>query len=451
MDAQIGDTVTITTAQHKYHGVIMPSRDGNIVLKLKSGYNIGILTENVKSITVEKKKEKEAENNKSAADTKENAIQDTHLPQISLLHTGGTIASKVDYTTGGVVAQFSPEEIIALYPELADVVQIKSKLVSNILSENLTFAHIETIATAILAEIEESKKNNTQLQGIVVTHGTDTMAYTAAALSFMLQNISIPVVLVGSQRSSDRGSSDAAMNMICAAQFAGHSSIPGVYVCMHHVSSDTICAILPGCKVKKMHSSRRDAFRAINDTAIALISYPERQIEFVHEEAISAAQKRASVAFTAQTVLEKKVGLLKAYPQMNPALLTAFKGYKGLVIEGTGLGHVPIMSVDDDSSHNNDVKKALVALIESGTVVVMTTQTVYGAVQMHVYSCGRELLDLGVISCRMTPEAAMMKLAWLLAQEKDGKRLSAEEITATMQADLCHDTFAFIPEGAFLN
>ncbi|MCK5107626.1 MAG: Glu-tRNA(Gln) amidotransferase subunit GatD, partial [Nanoarchaeota archaeon] len=241
-----GNKVQINLKDEIIEGILMPSDNNSYFVKLSSGYNIGINKRNVNSI-------------KDLGEVKQEKIkvkevkQDKKLPKISILHTGGTIASKVDYKTGGVIAQFKPEELIAMFPELKEIANIESRLLANIMSENINFSHYNLIAKEIEKEVKKGVK------GIIVTHGTDTLHYTSAALSFMLENIDIPVILVGAQRSSDRGSSDAAINLVSACVYIANSKDKGVRICMHKNCDDEINVILNGVKARKMHTSRRDA------------------------------------------------------------------------------------------------------------------------------------------------------------------------------------------------
>src|SRR3989338_11012446 len=269
MAAKPGDRVKVITSDEIREGILMPNEETNsVVIKLDNGYNIGIERKKVKEIKViEQYKAKE----KSKVEIK----KDNKKPTIAILHTGGTIASKVDYKTGGVFATFSAEDILTMFPELNDIANIKSNLVSNMMSEDMRFMHYKKIADAIIKEIKN------EVDGIIIGHGTDTLAVTAAALAFIFENLSIPVILVGSQRSTDRGSTDGAINLICAAEFIAKTDFAGVAVCMHESTADNNCLIMPACKTRKMHASRRDAFKVINDKAIARINYETRKIDFI--------------------------------------------------------------------------------------------------------------------------------------------------------------------------
>ena len=260
-----GDKVKVVTKDETIEGILMPNEEtDSVVVKLDNGYNVGIDKDKIKKITVigTKKQKKE---------TKKGLKQKKGLKKIVILHTGGTIASKVDYETGGVIAQFSAADLIEMVPELENIANIDTELVANMMSEDMVWSDYQKLAAAI-------KKHVGKCDGIIIGHGTDTLTYTSAALSFMLEKINIPVILVGSQRSSDRGSSDSASNLICAVEFIAKSDFIGVAICMHNSTSDDKCDILPACKTRKMHTSRRDAFKAVNDTPIALIDYEKRKI-----------------------------------------------------------------------------------------------------------------------------------------------------------------------------
>ncbi|MEK6916569.1 MAG: Glu-tRNA(Gln) amidotransferase subunit GatD, partial [Nanoarchaeota archaeon] len=275
MNYKSGDKVEVTTSDKTFKGVVMPSpelsKTDSLILKLANGYNMGIAKSKIKKVKI-LKQYKNIKEKKRKSPVKEK------LPIISILHTGGTIASKVDYQTGGVISRFTPEEIVSQFPELRDIANIRSRLIRNMWSEDIRFAHYNLIAKEIQ---KEAKKG---VAGIIITHGTDTLHYSSAALSFMLGNLGIPVILVGAQRSSDRGSTDAGMNLICAANFIIKTDFSGVAICMHGSISDNFCNILPATKSRKLHTSRRDAFKPVNDTLIAKVHYGENKIEFIKSD-----------------------------------------------------------------------------------------------------------------------------------------------------------------------
>jgi len=413
-----GDLITVKTKDKEYTGRLMPNEEtDSLIIKLDSGYNIGIDKKNI----VESKIHETL--NEPKKGTKLKIKKDPKKPNITILHTGGTIASKVDYQTGGVIATFEPEDLIEKFPELHDIANINSQLVSNKMSEDMMFADYKNMIEAI-------KKCHDKSDGIIIGHGTDTLGYSAAALSFALEGLGIPILLVGSQRSSDRGSSDAAINLINAAYFIAKSDFSGVAVCMHSSMNDTSCAILPGCKTRKMHTSRRDAFKAVNDTPIALVDYKAKKIEFQKEHT-----KKSKSKLNILPEFEEKVGLIKSYPNMNPEQFLFFKGYKGLVIEGTGLGHTLVGKEDE-------YVKAIKQLIDSGTIVTMTSQCIFGRVHPKVYTNIRKYSNIGVLySEDMIPETAYIKLSWLLGNypKEKAKELYAQNLRGEISERLGTD------------
>jgi glutamyl-tRNA(Gln) amidotransferase subunit D len=400
-----GDRLRVTKGSHTYTGILMPRSDlgdeDHIVLKLDSGYNIGI---EVTGIHVEKIGEREAKRSPPPSP----APKPPTGPPVSLLGTGGTIASRIDYQTGAVHPSFSTEELIQSIPELGDLAPLRTRLLFNLLSENLTPRHWIEIAEACAEEL------NAGAQGVVVAHGTDTLGYTSAALSFLLKGLAKPVVLIGSQRSSDRPSSDAASNLLAAVRVA-MSDIGEVTVVMHATSGDGVCAIHRGTKVRKMHSSRRDAFRSINLP-------PLGRVEGTRLETFLEYRKRGPGEVRVDGPLEEKVALIKVYPGIEGEVLHYhLDHYRGLILEGTGLGHVP-----------EALLEPLHRASQEEIPVVMTTQTLHGRVDMKVYSTGRELLSRGVIpGGDMLPEVAYVKLMYLL-----GHGYSYPEIGEAMGTDL---------------
>ncbi len=425
MPAKPGDRVKVVTGDEPIEGVLMPDEKDVVVLKLDTGYNMGIAKNRVREIQVLKEhKAKSAEPAKSEPKK--------GLPTIAILHTGGTIASKVDYETGGVVAKFTPEELTGMFPELKDIANVRSRLVRNMFSEDMRFAHYNLLAKDVEKEIKDGA------DGIIITHGTDTLHYTAAALSFMLNNLGVPVVLVGAQRSSDRGSSDASLNLLSAAHFIVHSKdFAEVCICMHETTNDDWCVILPGTKSRKMHSSRRDAFEAINVLPWARVNLREKKVDWLR----IGYRKRAKTSVSVRPFKEDlKVGLLKVHTNMYASEYEAYKGFDGLVIEGTGLGHAPINDIDELTKEHEKIANAIKQLAKAGTVVAMTTQTVRGIVDLNVYSTGRKLQEFNVIGnyADMTAETAFVKLAWLLsnAPKKQVQELYETNLVGELSARL---------------
>ena len=416
-DIEVGDTVKVNDRE----GRLMPKPESGdpeiIVLKLESGYNIGLEPENVE--LVEKKEKEEREDREIE--------HDEERPDLLILHTGGTIASRVSYEEGGVKPAFDPEDLLEMYPELADEVNIHSKVVAQMFSEDMEPAHWQQIAKKIDEEKDE-------YDGIILGHGTDTMAYTGAALSLMLQNIDKGVMIVGSQRSSDRPSSDAAMNMYCASKFLKETDFTGVGICMHETSSDDYCNILPPQKARKMHTSRRDAFEAVNDTALGRVNYETDEVEGNFQSSGGEYEKN--------TELNENVGFLKTRPGMGPEEIEFLikQDYDGVVLEGTGLGHLPVNNLDDgETEGHEEILEKLEELAED-TLVVMTSQCLFGRIDMDVYDTGLKIQDAGVISAEdMHPELAYVKLMWVLANsenpEEDFTSNFAGEVTMRSMYD----------------
>jgi len=411
-----GDIAEILAEKaEKVRGTVIPSKNKKVLaLKLDNGYNVGIAVEKLKAV-----KKVSAGKKVGKAPVKE-VKKKPGLPTISILHTGGTIASRVNYETGGVIAAFGADDLLTMFPELGKIANFESTLVSNMMSEDMDFSDYQKIIKAVEKEVKKGVK------GIIVGQGTDTLGCTPAGLAFALENCPVPILFVGAQRSSDRGSSDAGINLVCAARFIAETGFAGVAICMHHSQSDNVCAILPATKTRKMHTSRRDAFKPINDSEIALVDYKAGNIKFLKED-----YPRKQGEFKIRGGFEEKIGFLKSHPNMHLEEFEFFEknGYKGLVIEGTGLGHTAITV-----KKYEDVVRTIKKLTESGCIVCMTSQCLFGRVHPTIYTNLRKLSEIGVIYCEdMLPETAFVKLAWLLgnyskekAREMMAKNLRGE-------------------------
>ncbi len=392
----IWDIVEIKTDKTEYQGIVLPrneySKPEFIEIKLKNNYNIGIHVQDIKSI--EKLGTEEA--NYKIPEKK--FPKTKNFPEVKLLGTGGTVASRLDYTTGAVIPAFTPGELFSAVPELADICNLETEILFKILSENMKPQYWQKIAK------EVEKEANGGSDGVIIAHGTDTMGYTSAALSFMLKDLSIPVVIVGSQRSSDRPSSDAPLNLINAATVAT-SNIAEVMVVMMGSTSHDYGLIHKGTLVRKMHSSYRNTFRTIDNIPLGMVR--DRKIKMFTDD----YNKKHDLETKALTGFEDKIGLVYSYPGLTKDELNYYidKNYKGIVLAGTGLGHVSTQTYE-----------AIERAVEEGIIVLMTTQTLHGFTGMNVYSTGRELLDLGVIPGRnMIPEVGYVKLGWVLGQVND--------------------------------
>ncbi len=441
---EIGGRIVLKKGKNIFEGLLMPGFADTIIIKLDNGYNIGIKFESgtkiEKSKNHEPKKIMEEEKFELGGSLKAAEQKpDKSKPTISILHTGGTIASRVDYRTGGVVSKFSPEDLLAMFPELTQMANIKTRLVFSMFSEDMQFAHHQILAKEIAKEMESGA------DGIIVTHGTDTMHYTSAALAFMLQNLPVPVIFVGAQRSSDRGSTDAAQNLLSAAYFIANSDFSGVAICLHENTSDGSCLILPATKSRKMHASRRDAFKPINAAPWARVNFLDKKTEFMKKDYVKSDKKRK---IEMKTKMEENVALVKISPNFDSSLIDFFskKKYKGLVLEGTGMGHAPVTLLDKYTKRNQELFISLKKAIKNGMVVCMASQTLYGRVNMNIYSTGRDLLNIGVIPCEdMLPETAFIKLAWLLGN------FPKEEAKKMVGKNICGEISERTEVGAFLN
>jgi len=397
-NARVWAKVKVDTTRGVFVGTILPraenTDDTHIVMKFFTGYNIGVDTDtitNIEELGYKKANYKIPEKEFPYSEDK---------PNIKLLGTGGTIASRLDYRTGAVIPAFSPGELYGAVPELADICNLTTDKLFGVFSENMGPDQYKVLAHAIGEEIKKGT------DGIIIGHGTDTMHYTSAALTFMVQNSPIPIVIVGSQRSSDRPSSDAALNLMHAATAAGHGDIAETMVCMFGPTSDEYGFLHRGTRVRKMHSSYRSTFRTIGDTPLATVTregvFPIKQ---------DYKMRRNDREVTILPYFEERVAMIYYYTNMHPDMIDSLieKGYKGIIIIGTGLGHV-----------NKPLYPAIERAAKAGVAVYMTLQTLWGYVHMFVYDTGRDMMAKGVIPAEnMLPEVAYIKLSWALGQTSD--------------------------------
>jgi glutamyl-tRNA(Gln) amidotransferase subunit D len=412
--ARVWGLVRVDTTRGLFEGTILPRSesddDQHIVLKIATGYNIGIKVDTIRSIT-----ELGYQKAHYQIPEKEFPYSDDK-PNVKLFGTGGTIASRLDYRTGAVIPAFSPGELYGAVPELADICNLTTDKLFAVFSENMGPEQYKTLAVAIAKEIQKG------IDGVIIGHGTDTLHHTAAALTYMLEGLPVPVVLVGSQRSSDRPSSDAALNLMHAAYAAGHSDIAEVMVSMFGPTSDDYGFLHRGTRVRKMHSSYRSAFRTIGDIPLAKVV--RDGVEMLKHP---YNPRRRDRKVTALPYFEEKVTIVYYYPNMMPDIIECLvdNGYKGIVIAGTGLGHV-----------NKPLYPAIKRAVEKGVAVYMTVQTLWGYVHMYVYETGRDMLELGVIPLQnMLPEVAYIKLGWALGQTDDLEKVK-EIMLTTVNDDI---------------
>ncbi len=405
-NVRVWGQAVIETTRGTFNGTVLPRSenddDKHIVMKIVTGYNIGIDTSTITTM-------KELGYKKANYKIPEKQFPVTPgLPKVKLLGTGGTIASRLDYRTGAVIPAFTPGELYGAVPELADICNLETEKLFAVFSENMGPKQYIALAQAIGKEIENG------VDGIVIGHGTDTLSHTGAALSFMVQNSPVPIVLVGSQRSSDRPSSDAALNLMHAMTAAGHGNIAEVMVCMFGPTSDEYGLLHKGTRVRKMHSSYRSTFRTIGDTPVAMVT---RKGVTPIKEKVNPRRKDNNVII--KPYFSDKVSMLYYYPAMKPDVLDAMVnlGYKGIIIVGTGLGHV-----------NKELYPAIERAHKNGVHMFMTVQTIWGYAHMFVYDTGRDMMAKGIVPLgNMLPETAYIKLGWVLGQTDD-----AEEVKRLM-------------------
>lgn len=388
---QPGDTVKITCEDEVLEGILLhkPELLGTdvTVLKTESGYNMGIKNDRIKKIDIISEKK----------DTKTKDLEmpnNPKLPKVMIMSTGGTISSKVDYTTGGVKAAYTATDFVNMCPELADLANIEAKKVAEMMSEDMHPSDWSFIVSEVEKVIDE-------VDGLVITCGTDTLGYIAAALSFAIRP-NKPIIITASQRSIDRGSSDAFLNLICAVNAAANWKGNEIAVCLHGTPADTYCDLIPAAKVRKMHTSRRDAFRPINTSALAKV-YGAEKIEIL-QDIIQRDKTEIENGFS------DEVALIFIHPGMNETFVNNLSAYKGIILMGTGLGHIP-----------GSLYKAFKALVDKGIFVGMTSQCLYGRTSPTVYSALRRInLEVGITFLSdMLAETAFTKLCWLLDKETD--------------------------------
>lgn len=414
----------VTTTRGLFTGTVLPRSesddDRHIVLKIITGYNVGIDIATVTGM-------KETGYKKANYKIPEKEFPYTPgLPKVKLIGTGGTIASRLDYRTGAVIPAFSPGELYGAVPELAQICNLTTEKVFAVFSENMAPENYRKLAIAIGKEIENG------VEGIVIGHGTDTLHHTAAALTFMVQNSPVPIVLVGSQRSSDRPSSDAALNLMHACTAAGHGDIAEVMVCMFGPTSDEYGFLHRGTRVRKMHSSYRSTFRTIGDTPLATVT--RKGVVPIKQD---YKPRRKDKNVTILPYFEEKVAIVYYYPNMQPDIIDSLvtNGYKGIVIAGTGLGHV-----------NKPIYPAIERAHAAGVHIYMTVQTLWGYVHMFVYDTGRDLMAKGIIPAEnMLPEVAYIKLGWALGQTND-----PEEVRRLMLTPVNDETTPREPYNGYL-
>jgi glutamyl-tRNA(Gln) amidotransferase subunit D len=409
IEAEIGDQIKVESGGAVYEGSLMPrlesDDDHHVVLKLRNGYNLGINFDDLTQIERVGEAEKPEFKPPPLPPMKEG------LPRVSIVSTGGTIASRVDYTTGGVHAAISSRDLLSIVPELSDFAAVDAEILYSVFSENIDAVNWSGMTRMVEKKVEEG------VEGVVITHGTDTLGYSAAALSFALRNLPIPIILVGSQRSSDRPSSDAATNLVGVVTAAAVAPFAEVVLGMHETTSDTSIVFHRGTKVRKCHTSARYAFQSVNTDPLARVV--EGEVEMIDKDYRLRGERELEV----MDGFEEKTALVKFHPGFKPRVVDWYvdDGYKGLILEGTGLGHV-----------NTGLYDVIERAIRERLYVGMTSQCIWGRLDMDVYTTGRELQHLGVEPLGdMLPETAYVKLMWALANSE-----SLEAAKALMQENI---------------
>ncbi len=389
--AAIGDVLEVRTPWGLVTGTLVPRYlygDGDhVVLKLRSGYNVGLSVSGLKEARVVAKGEKPSFSSPPPPRPAKG------LPRVLILGTGGTIASRIDYRTGAVHPAVSSSDLHSLVPELSAVARVEPEIMFDVFSENMTPEHWTKLARRIERAVRDGA------DGVVVTHGTDTMGYTAAALSFALAGVPVPVIIVGAQRSPDRPSSDGPLNLAAAVSVAGGAGFAGVYVAMHLGESDDRVAFHSGTRVRKNHTSRRDAFVSVGVPLAAV--WGRSGLEYVSD----GLPKRGG-EFRARPKFDGRAALVKFYPSMPGSVVASLRreGVRGIVVEGTGLGHV-----------SKEVAAELGRFVKAGGMACMTSQCINGRVDLNVYTTGRDLTELGILPLEdMLAETALVKAMWAL-------------------------------------
>ncbi len=422
--ARVGSLLRVTSKSGEvFEGFLIPRSEyadrHHILLKMRNGYNIGIHHERAEKIEVI------GEGQKPHFTKPHSAPRHTGLPRVSMISVGGTIASRVDYRTGAVQPALTADELTSVVPELASIAEVEAHILYSELSENFTPKHWEGMAE------EAARGINEGADGIVIAHGTDTMHYTSAALSFALRDLPVPVLVVGAQRSSDRPSSDAASNLTGAVGIAGQADLAAVGIAMHEGLSDDRIVAHKGTRVRKCHTSRRDTFKSINSPPLARYQLSTGQVEIFDNSPRRDKTRKLDV----KPHFDEHAYLLKSYPGFNPHLIEAAVdlGARGIVLEGTGLGHVPKHCFES-------IRKGL----KRDVPFFMTSQTIWGRVDMSVYSTGRDLVNIGVMPLEdMLPETAFVKLSWVLAQAKTTERIQ-ELMTTPVAGEITDRTIAAV-------
>ena len=424
----VGHTVKIEVQGHNgntsHEGIILhPAAKDHITVKLPNGYNASYPVAAIISVEVTGKV---AEVDGSEVNE---VTMNESLPRVRIIHTGGTIASKVDYKTGAVIAKFEPTEIVASIPELASIANIDAEKMGNMFSDDIRPQHWNEIAKATKRAFDDG------CYGVVITHGTDTLHISSAAMCFAWSGKGErppgPIAMVGSQRSSDRGSSDASENLIAAVKWAAEGPKPSgecgdsTVVIMHTSSHDGTCSVQPGTGVRKMHSTRRDAFQNVNSQPLAYIDLRKGEPEIIIQDSYQEILDNSNREICQKPTMfspEVRIAQFIAGPWLHEQDIESVvsNGPQAIVIHGTGLGHLPIDDPRKDAPENTKIWRVLTRCVNRNIPVIVTTQCINGPVDMNVYSKGRKQQDMGLLGHGTTtsPETLVAKVHWLLSNNK---------------------------------
>ncbi len=386
--ADFGTRMIISSGNQEMEATFIKSDGRELVFKLPSGYNIRLPVESVKII---KLLESERPNSGKYTDSAHFGTGDR---RIQILSTGGTIASRIDYATGAVKPSNDIGFIRESIEDMESRIDLNVEIIESILSENMNPDHWVSIARKVNKTLESD-------EAVVLLHGTDTMTYTSSALSFMFEKQAHPIILTGSQRSSDRPSTDAFENIGSSVRFA-MENIGEVGICMHSSTSDGSSALLRGVRSRKMHTTRRDAFKAIGGGTIATMSNGSVHLHDVRKETDSETLFNDRI--------DKAAGIYYFNPVSTGEDLERFaRDKKAIVIMATGLGHISEL-----------LFPAIRDLTDGGKHILVTSQCLHGRVDLNVYASGRHLLEAGALPLQdMLPEVALTKSMHLLANHPD--------------------------------
>ena len=397
-----GTKVTLEWDGVELEAVFIKTDGGFDVFKLKNGYNVGLRRGEYRIKEILGKRHVGKPKYEFLPEFRED------VPTVGLAATGGTIAARVDYLTGAVRAEFTVEDFVNSFPEIREVARLKLRQLTNIFSEDMVPSLWREIARGVYGLLRET-------EGVVITHGTDTMHYTAAYLSFALTTPK-PVIFTGAQRSSDRPSSDAAINLVSSLYAAGHSKLSGIFINMHCTMSDGWNCIHLGTRVRKFHTSRRDTFRSVGRPPVARVYVELRGGQLVKKklEVIDTNFLNKKVDLSLDDSLNENVGLLKFYPGMKRKVFEGFLlEHDGVIIEGTGFGHI-----------RNDLIDVIEQAVESGVFIGITSQTLFGRTHPHVYSTAVRMVEAGAVFLEdMLPEVAFAKLVWAAGKTRNIRKL----------------------------